>query len=763
MADNKNKSLESKSLKDIESFLEQTKTLLEDDEKILAAMAQSERQDCFVDSKTRLQDLVKKAAFGLPGAEGHLPKTGVAGINRMAGQLSQVKCDLPTEKDNAAAYSAFDLVGMNLAVRKDGLRVYLKYDPAILVDIDQLTEFFKTFSIKEINSQALEAAQKGGVVEQWILVAEGKKPIPGEPESLELLNPRKSEQVVRAKILNQISLELYDYFQQAGGDHTLPVKIRALAVAPGETVARILSAKDGEPGLDVFGEEIPPPAHPAIALPRPGPHVTLKEQQFYIAERYGYVSLINKRLSIVSPLRVDSQKIHAYWIILGRQPEALQFAMVKPWLGDEKIVSGILRERINELASSTSKGSPEQGEFLVAEGSLPINGKDSTVEILVDQKARAGLEREDGSIDFRQMNFVPNVLAGEIVARHNPPTLGVVGKNLLGKKLKAVDGIRLLTVGENIEVKEEDGVELYCATIDGMFSQTGTKISVLHHLPLEGDINYRTGNIDFAGEVFVNGSVKTGFSVKATGNITIANGVEFGAEVVSLGDIIVGEGIVGKDTRVIAQGSVRAQFIHEATAIAQKDVMVGNSSYHAYVRAGDMVKVEKSKGSRGGSIIGGQTWALTGIDVHFAGSYSGTQATLVVGVDPEQVNKIEKLERSIEECNHHIMLIMQRLGLSQLDVDEIKEIVAAASGDKRQTILQQISLLEKLGQTYQMMLQDRRNVQKEMEVVSLKATIKVRNMAYAGVMIRIGNCQRRLHDDVRMPTFSQENGKLVES
>ena len=59
-------------------------------------------------------------------------------------------------------------------------------------------------------------------------------------------------------------------------------------------------------------------------------------------------------------------------------------------------------------------------------------------------------------------------------------------------------------------------------------------------------VNIKSGNVTFLGTVIVNGNVEDGYNVKASGNIEV-NGAVGASRLESDGDIIVSQGIVGRD------------------------------------------------------------------------------------------------------------------------------------------------------------------------------------------------------------------------
>ena len=85
-----------------------------------------------------------------------------------------------------------------------------------------------------------------------------------------------------------------------------------------------------------------------------------------------------------------------------------------------------------------------------------------------------------------------------------------------------------------------------------------------------------------------------GFAVRAGGSLTITGTVEAGATVGVRGDVTVGRGIMGRKTKVVAGGSVQAQFVQEATVISGDDMVLGNYAYHAQIQCGGKLTVKIS-------------------------------------------------------------------------------------------------------------------------------------------------------------------------
>jgi uncharacterized protein (DUF342 family) len=332
-----------------------------------------------------------------------------------------------------------------------------------------------------------------------------------------------------------------------------------------------------------------------------------------------------------------------------------------------------------------------------------------------------------------------------------------------GRVLPARDGRDApLRAGGNVEVGLEEEVEIFSAGIEGMVKRRGDEISVVRQLVHRGDVNFDTGNLDFKGEIHIGGSVVHGFSVKASGDITIAGTVEEGGAVISLGDVIVGQGILGRRTQVKAQGSVRAQFVQEARVRAGKDIVLGNYAYHASLHAGGRISVMKGTGNRGGGVLGGELWGLDGIEVHLAGSPNWTLCILVAGLQPEQAQQLDKLRTNLGRCHEHLLKSLRKFNLSRVDLVQIRNMIAAAGGPQRKALMHHARQLGKLVQLYQKLQGEQSELESRISSSVKGASIRVFETAHGGVVIRIGEYQRKLAEDVKSPNFHIHKHKLVE-
>ncbi len=195
--------------------------------------------------------------------------------------------------------------------------------------------------------------------------------------------------------------------------------------------------------------------------------------------------------------------------------------------------------------------------FCVARGLSPENGQDGHIQYHFEPRIAEKVWQEDESlkVNFRERNEINNVYEGDVLAELVPPSAALDGRNVLGHPIRAQRGkaARLLA-GKNV-VLSADGSRAF-SKINGSAKEVGNRISVDAVQTIQGDLDFKSGNVDFAGDVVVFGTVKESFKIEAGGSIRGGQAVER-AVLKAKGDIVIEGGLFGKEgVSVDAAGDV---------------------------------------------------------------------------------------------------------------------------------------------------------------------------------------------------------------
>ena len=254
---------------------------------------------------------------------------------------------------------------------------------------------------------------------------------------------------------------------------------------------------------------------------------------------------------------------------------------------------------------------------------------------------------------------------------------------------------------------------------------------------IESDVGLETGNIDFAGHVVIDGSVTSGFQVQASGGIAVAGSVESGVPLRAGGDINVQQGIVGRKTRIVTEGVLRAKFIQEARVKVGGDMAIGSYVHSAYIQCAGCVEVEGlSRSDNSG-----------GITVRNTGSARGNSTCLFAGISPADLIRLEQIRQDIVRVEADLTRRLRSIGLPELTAHAVRELVARRP-ERRDEILQTVSVTRELEKNLAQQIQDEQALKKRVALLAANTSIDVSGRAFSDVTIQIGDRQLVLAQDL---------------
>lgn len=282
-----------------------------------------------------------------------------------------------------------------------------------------------------------------------------------------------------------------------------------------------------------------------------------------------------------------------------------------------------------------------------ARGKPPARGADGRAEELFartleppawDEEA----EEQAQQLDYKSLGRAQAIQKGGVICRLLPPAPGVPGRSVQGQELPAEQGSpAALPKGRNTELSG-DGAELL-ASIDGQVEFSGRSFQVRPVLEIPGDVDESVGSISFLGNVHIGGNVCSGFSVRATGTITV-DGVIQNCSVEAGRDLIVARGIQGDGEAIVrAQRSMFAKFI-ENSRIYAKQGLVADCIINSDVYCDGSVIVQSGHKS----IIGGKICAAREVRAGVLGNRVEGRTVVALGGQPCEEFDYDLLALEIE-------------------------------------------------------------------------------------------------------------------
>lgn len=415
-------------------------------------------------------------------------------------------------------------------------------------------------------------------------------------------------------------------------------------------------------------------------------------------------------------------------------------------LESQKVVYGIKEDVINFYSEH-----PAYNESIcVAEGIPAKNGKNGSVFFHFDtSKDRSPKMLEDGRIDYRELNLIQSVQAGQTLCTLVPPLMGTEGKTVKGKTIPALNGKpAVLPRGKNVAISE-DGVTLYATTAGEVEYLEQTKVSVYTNHEVPADIDNTTGNICFVGNVTIKGNVLSGFTVEAGGNVEVYGAVE-GATIKAGGSIILRRGMqgMGKGT-LIAEGDIIARYI-EYSNIEAKNNIQSEAIMHSNVKCGNKLELTGRKGL----LVGGTCKVGKMIVAKVIGSHMATVTDLEVGVDPTLRERYRKLKDDIFSMENDIKKADQAITLLRK-----LETMGALTPEKQEILVKSIRTQMYLSTN---LAEARQEIAILDEKLQQEGTGKVRalNYIYPGVKVSIGTCMMYVKEQLQYCTLYRDGADI---
>lgn len=389
-------------------------------------------------------------------------------------------------------------------------------------------------------------------------------------------------------------------------------------------------------------------------------------------------------------------------------------------------------------------------DYVFAKGKPPRLGRDAKIEYFFNiNPSLKPRYREDGSVDYRDLNTINNIEEGDLLARLIPEDPGENGRDVTGQDIQTrpVSPKRLM-FGPNIRLSEDE-TELY-SEVKGHVKLVDGKVFVSNLFEVPHDVDNSTGNIEFAGNVHVGGNVRGGFSIIARGDVIIEGVVE-DALIQSGGQVIIKQGIHGMQKGIVdAESNVITQFIENATVFSGGYVETGSIIYSEVNAASDVIVNDRK-----GFIAGGVIRAGGKVESNTMGSSMGARTRIEVGMAPDKKEQYQMLQRDIAAKNQKISKLTPIIQTYQEYITEGREL-----DEKNEEYLNRI--MDELEMAKTTLLSDREQFNElHQELLnSQHSKVAVRRDIFPGVTIVISDLTVTMKEKRSFCEFKKKNGEI---
>jgi len=357
-------------------------------------------------------------------------------------------------------------------------------------------------------------------------------------------------------------------------------------------------------------------------------------------------------------LKVDKQGMAAFLSKTDHFDKFLSPEDIQTQLQDHDIFYGVMAPK--NIQGFIRSDSFKEKAFKIASGRLPQPGKDARVEYYFDtDHLKAGGLDEEGNIDFKQRGEVPWVEEGTLLAEKFPMAEARNGRNIFDHEIEVPPAIDTPLKFKSGVIPSKDQLKLY-AGIGGhpRLSWSGN-IQVTDTFTVKKDVDYKTGHIEYSGDIEVKGTLKAGFKIK--GQSVRVNTID-GGDVNSQGDVTIINGV--NDARIYTRGNVFAKFIQNSKIFCLGNLTVDKEIVDCTIETSGAVLIPS------GEVISSEITCNMGLHTRHLGTDRSAPNTITAGVDAFTANEIKALQKKIIQSEENLERIRTKIKTLSAEMTE---------------------------------------------------------------------------------------------
>ena len=394
-------------------------------------------------------------------------------------------------------------------------------------------------------------------------------------------------------------------------------------------------------------------------------------------------------------------------------------------------------------------------QYVIAEGIMPENGRDSVIRMfeLMESKPEA-IENE--KLDYYNLSLITTVDADTWLGERDEATDGIEGRTVKGEIINGKKGITFSLHYDKktvYEVHENEKTVLY-SKVYGAVHYCGKDIALMNPLVIDGDVDFKTGNIIFDGYVIINGTICDGFHVEATNNIEVNGELGLGnvkGIVSKKGSIYVKGGILSKGgTKIEAGKNVYIKFIENVNVNCVGTAHIGFYCSNCIINAKEVVI-----DSLNGKIRGGGIKALTRVVSPVIGSEIGKRTVIeVTGFNRMAIKgEVDTIDKKINNLKSEYERVKQRINSYSVhsDLTSIQDRILKESKERINVIRDELKKLAEEKESYDCYLKAR-----------CDGEIHVTKRIYPNTSIILNGVPLEITSEKYSATFVSQGGRLLQ-
>ncbi|MFK7961398.1 MAG: FapA family protein [Phycisphaerales bacterium] len=363
------------------------------------------------------------------------------------------------------------------------------------------------------------------------------------------------------------------------------------------------------------------------------------------------------------------------------------------------------------------------GDAATAFSDFDASAEDVPAAVVGDDEA-ADTSDGDTAVDHYARNSdLSTVHAGDEVGDLVTATAGAPGMDVCGNEIDGRPG-RTLPVAlcpKTLELRDD----VVIALASGHIRADEHHALVDPIMEIEGDVDFGSGNVDFAGAVLVRGGVKDRFVVRALGDVKVIGLVQ-GATMLAGGRFELHRGMAAKERgQIVVDGDCETGFFNGVRGRVGGTLLVRRELMECeLVIGGDLV-------AETAACVGG-SYVVTGRAVFAAlGSRAGAPTRVILGEVPMLARRLRRLGEMIEPVAVQVDEAQEQLRTLE-QTDGVTEDAIAPLREAQMERLQRFDVMESVRSDVARQIRDARTVDlRASRLIGQRVCLTIRGQDYS--------------------------------
>ena len=339
----------------------------------------------------------------------------------------------------------------------------------------------------------------------------------------------------------------------------------------------------------------------------------------------------------------DNIEVYADFFPAAPKGVPLSLIYVRTLIERVNINYGVFWKQIDKAIEECNATGKPLKKVLIARGDIPVKEENAYFSLADSVRKPAPPQFEEkGQANYRAFSPFIIVQKDQVIAVLHAAVPGVDGKTVHGETIPFTK-IQISSVNPGKNTRN-DGKKIY-ADAAGQLIIAGTVLNIEPVLTLRGAVGYATGDINFPGDVVMEGAVNDGFRVNVGGSLTVSGTLD-ASDIVVHENLTVKGGMIGRGRSLVkVSGSLDVRFIQNCRVACKKTVTVKSEIINSTVYTMEEVVVGEK-----GDIVGGEIFAFHSLSAGRIGRENGVPVHIHLGSN-------WTLRQEMEKNNNMIRLI----------------------------------------------------------------------------------------------------------